>query len=102
MIRAIEVKSYVIIAISFGHVGYLWITGPLSFGITLPFILNLIFNFLFTIIQFRWRNFALASMDVVAVWATLVWALIAIFPLVSWVAYLNLPYLAWVSFASVL
>jgi len=66
------------------------------------FLLNLIFNFLFTTIQFKLRNFALAAVDVLAVWATLVWALVAIWPVAPWVAYLNLPYLAWVTFASVL
>ena len=93
---------YVLIAISFGYVGYLWITGTISFSVALPFVLNLIFNFLFTTIQFRWRNFMLAALDVVAVWATLVWALVVILPLLPWVAYINLPYLAWVSFATVL
>jgi tryptophan-rich sensory protein len=89
-------------AISFGYVGYWWATGMLSVSIALPFVLNLIFNALFTTIQFRWRNFILATIDVLAVWTTLVWALVAILPLVPWVAYINLPYLAWVSFASVL
>ena len=93
---------YMLIAISFGYVGYLWITGVLSFSTVLPFVLNLIFNFLFTTIQFRWHNFTLAALDVVAVWATLVWALVVVLPLVPWVAYINLLYLAWVSFAAML
>ncbi|HVM73915.1 MAG TPA: TspO/MBR family protein [Candidatus Paceibacterota bacterium] len=93
---------YILIAISFGYVGYSWVTGTLSVGIAIPFILNLVFNALFTTIQFRWHNFTLAAVDVLLVWLTLVWALIAIFPIVPWVAYINLPYLAWVSFASVL
>ena len=93
---------YILIAISFGYAGYLWVTGMLSASVALPFVLNLIFNALFTTIQFRWHNFTLAAVDVLHVWVTLVWALIAIFPIVPWVAYINLPYLAWVSFASVL
>ena len=93
---------YILIAISFGFVGLTWAQGGLSVWIALPFLLNLIFNFLFTTIQFKLRNFALAAVDVLAVWATLVWALVAIWPVAPWVAYLNLPYLAWVTFASVL
>ena len=93
---------YILIAISFGYVGYLWTANIVSLGIVLPFVLNLFFNFLFTTIQFRWRNFTLAALDIVAVWATLVWALLVILPIVPWVAYINLPYLAWVSFATVL
>ncbi len=93
---------YALIAISFGYVGFLWFNAVIPFAVALPFILNLIFNFLFTTIQFQWRNFALAAIDVILVWLTLAWALWAIVPIVPWVAYLNLPYLAWVTFATVL
>ena len=93
---------YLLIAISFGYVGHLWVTGAISAVVALPFVLNLIFNFLFTTIQFRLRNFMLATIDVIFVLATLIWALVAIFPIMPWVVYINLPYLAWVSFASVL
>ncbi len=93
---------YVLIAVSFGSVGYVWVTGVIPAAVVLPFALNLIFNALFTIIQFRWRNFTLAAVDVLAVWATLIWALVVILPFMPWVAYVNLPYLVWVSFASVL
>jgi len=93
---------YILIAISFGYVGFLWLRGALPFGVVLPFILNLIFNFLFTPIQFRLRKFTLAALDVILVWLTLGWALWVILPLVPWVAYLNVPYLAWVTFALVL
>jgi tryptophan-rich sensory protein len=93
---------YAIIAVSFGYVGYRWIMGTIPAGVAFPFVLNLVFNALFTTIQFRWRNFALAAVDVLAVWVTLAWALVAILPIAPWVAYSNLPYLAWVSFASVL
>ncbi|HVV39282.1 MAG TPA: TspO/MBR family protein [Candidatus Paceibacterota bacterium] len=93
---------YILIAISFGYVGYMWISGAIATVVAIPFALNLIFNALFTTIQFRWHNFMLATLDVLAVWATLVWALVVILPLIPWVTYSNLPYLAWVSFASVL
>ena len=93
---------YLLIAISFSAVGYEWYRGAIPAIVALPFALNLFFNALFTTIQFRWRNFVLAALDVLLVWATLVWALVAIFPFAPWVAYLNLPYLAWVSFATVL
>ena len=93
---------YVLIALSFGYVGYAWVSGTIPANVALPFALNLVFNFLFTPIQFRWHNFALAALDVLAVWVTLVWALLAVLPFAPWVAYTNLPYLAWVSFATVL
>ena len=93
---------YILIAISFGYAGYLFLEGRVSFLVLLPFLLNLVFNFLYTFIQFRLRNFILASFDVLLVLATLVWALIAIYPTAHWILYINILYLAWVCFATVL
>ena len=93
---------YILIAASFGYVGYLYFSGAISFLLLLPFVLNLIFNFLFTTIQFRWGNFELALVDILLVLATLVWALVGISVLVPWIPLINLPYLAWVLFASIL
>jgi tryptophan-rich sensory protein len=93
---------YIGIAVSFGTVGYEYFKGTLPFSIALPFILNLVANLIFTPIQFGLRNFTLAALDIIVVLATLVWALLAVYPLIPWVAYLNIPYLVWVSFATVL
>jgi tryptophan-rich sensory protein len=70
--------------------------------VALPFVLNLIFNFSFTYFQFGLRNNYLASIDIVLVLATLIWAMIAIFPHMRWVAYINIPYLVWVCIATTL
>jgi benzodiazapine receptor len=93
---------YIIIAISFGYVFYLFFTKKIPFIILLPFILNLIFNFSFTYFQFSLQNNYLASLDILLILGTLVWSLIAIFPYVAWVTYINIPYLLWVSFATIL
>lgn len=66
------------------------------------FALNLVFNFSFTYLQFGLKNNELASLDIVLVLVTLVWALFAIYPYLNWVTYINLPYLAWVLFATAL
>ena len=93
---------YFIIAISFGYVGYLFLKGRISFLILLPFILNLIFNFIFTSLQFGLQSNILAAIDIVLVLGTLIWLLIAIYPIAPWVAYVNIPYFMWVSFATIL
>ena len=93
---------YTIIAISFGYVGYRYVTGQLPFIVVLPFLLNLVFNFAFSPIQFGLQNNLLAAVDILLVLGTLVWALGAIHAYAPWVAYVNIPYLAWVSFATVL
>jgi benzodiazapine receptor len=93
---------YVIIAASYGYVGYLFFKREISFIVVLPFILNLIFNIAFTPIQFGLRNNLLATVDILLVLGTLIWAMIAIYPYTRWVTFVNIPYLAWVCFATVL
>ncbi len=93
---------YAIIAISFGYVAYLYFKGVIPFMVFLPFILNLVFNFAFTPLQFGLKNNLLASIDILLVLATLVWALYAIYTYVPWVTFVNTPYLLWVAFATVL
>ncbi len=93
---------YTIIALSFGVVFYKLFTKQIPFSVALPFILNLVFNFAFTPLQFGLRNNLLASIDIVLVLVTLIWALFAIWPYAKWIALVNIPYLLWVSFATVL
>lgn len=94
---------YAIIAVSFGTVFYRAFTGKLSWTIAMPFVLNLIFNFLFTYLQFGLKNNLLASIDILLILITIVWALYAIWNAsvdLRWVAYINIPYLLWVTFAT--
>ena len=93
---------YAIIFISFGFVFYKIFKKEISHIVALPFVLNLFFNFIFTPIQFGLRNNFLASIDIIFVLVTLIWAIIVIYPRVKWVAYANIPYFLWVSFATVL
>ena len=93
---------YVIIAGTYGYVGYLFFTKKIPFIVLLPFILNIAFNALFTPLQFGLQNNYLATIDILLVLATLIWALVAIFPYVKFVTYANIPYLLWVYFATVL
>lgn len=96
---------YIIIIFSFGAIFYKSLTGDLSFTLTLPFILNLIFNFSFSPIQFKLKNNLLASIDILLILGTLVFSFYSIWnlaPELMWVVYVNIPYLLWVSFATVL
>jgi len=93
---------YVIIFATYGYVFYQVATGKLPRIIALPFILNLVFNALFTPIQFGLKNNLLASIDIFLVLGTLIWALVIIYPHFRWVALANIPYLIWVSFATIL
>ena len=93
---------YILIAISFGYVGFLYFTHVIPFVIFLPFILNIFLNVLFTPIQFGLKNNFLAMLDIIVVLETIVWFMIVIFPISPWVVYSNIPYLLWVSFATIL
>jgi len=93
---------YILIAISFGNVFLMFFQKKISFIIILPFILNLIFNFSFTALQFGLKNNLLAGIDIILVLSTLIWAMIAIYPYARWVTYIQIPYLVWVSFATIL
>jgi len=93
---------YTVIAVSFGYVGYLYFTGKIPFLVFLPFVLNVVFNFAFTPLQFGLQNNLLAAIDILLVLGTLLWALYVIYPYAAWVTYVNIPYVLWVAFASVL
>lgn len=93
---------YILIAISFGKVFLLFWKKRITFNIALPFILNLIFNFSFTPLQFGLRNNLLAAVDIILVLITLIWSMRVIYRFSGWIAYIQIPYLLWVSFATVL
>jgi benzodiazapine receptor len=93
---------YAIIAVSFGTVFYKVYTKQIPWIIALPFALNLVFNFSFTYFQFGLKNNLLASIDILLILSTLIWAMVAIYPYVKWITYIQIPYLLWVAFAAVL
>ena len=93
---------YVLIFISFGKVFLMGFKKEIAFIVVLPFILNLLFNFIFTPIQFGLRNNILAALDILLILGTLIWAMVAIYPHAPWIAYIQIPYLLWVSFATIL
>lgn len=93
---------YLVIFVSFAAVFGMAFQKKVGFMIVLPFILNLIANVAFTPLQFGLRSNVLASIDILIVLGTLVWAMRAIYPFAPWVSYAQIPYLLWVSFATVL
>lgn len=96
---------YAIIAVTYGTVFYKAFKGKLPWRVALPFALNLVFNLAFTPIQFGLKNNLLATLDILLVSGTLIWALVAVWrasPDLRWVVYANIPYLLWGLFATAL
>ena len=93
---------YPIIVASFGFVLVQAIRRKLPRVIALPFAINLVANLIFTPIQFDMRNLPLAAVDILIVWVTIIWMMIAVWKHYRWVAVAQVPYFAWVSLATVL
>lgn len=93
---------YLLIAISFGAVLMFSIQQTLPLIVVLPFVVNLMANLAFTPLQFTLKSNTLASIDIVIVLGSLLWAMTAIFPYAPWILYMQIPYLLWVSFATLL
>ena len=93
---------YVLIAISFSKVFLMAWKKEIPYIVALPFLLNLVFNFSFTYLQFGLKNNFLSALDIIFVLGTLIWAIISIYPYAKWIACIQIPYLLWVSFATIL
>jgi benzodiazapine receptor len=93
---------YPVIVTSFGFVFVQAFRRKLSRRVALSFAVNLVANLLFMPVFAGLRSVPLAAVDILIVWATLVWCVVAVWPHYEWVAIAQLPYFLWVSVATVL
>lgn len=93
---------YPIILISFGYVFVQVTRRKFPWRVALPFAINLVANLVFTPIQFGWRNLDLAAVDILIVWGTIIWMMVAVWKYAKWVAVAQVPYFVWVTIATVL
>jgi len=93
---------YPIIIVSFGFVFVQAYRRKMERKIALPFAINLVANLLFMPFFSGLRSVPLAAVDIVIVWATIIWMTVAIWKHHKWVAVVQVPYFVWVSIATVL
>jgi tryptophan-rich sensory protein len=93
---------YPVIIVTFGYVFVQAFRKKIPWIIACPFAINLAANLAFTPIQFGMRSLPLAAVDIVIVWITIIWMMVAIWKHYKWVAVAQLPYFIWVSIATVL
>ncbi len=93
---------YPIILVTFGFVFVQAIRKNLPGKVALPFAINIVANLIFTPIQFGLRNLPLAAADILIVWGTIIWMMLAIWTHYRWIAIAQIPYFVWVSLATVL
>lgn len=84
------------------YVLILYFKGNIGLKVAIPFWLNMIFNLIFTPIQFGLRNNLLAMVDIYLILVTIIWAVIVIWPISKLAAFAFVPYLVWVAIATVL
>lgn len=100
--RPVWLILYILIIASFGTLFYKVIRRKIPVRCALPFLLNLIFNVAFPILQFGLHNNFLASIDILLTLGTLIWAMMITCPYARWIAISNIPYALWLLFATAL
>jgi tryptophan-rich sensory protein len=93
---------YPIIFVTFAFVAVQAVRRKLPWKAALPFAINLAANLAFTPIQFGLRSLLLAAVDILVVWGTIIWMVVAIWKYYRWVAVAQVPYFTWVSIATTL
>jgi len=93
---------YPIIFVSFGYVMWMVFKKKWPRKVAVPFILNIIFNLIFSPIQFGLQNNLLAALDITLVVITLIWAMRAVWKWSRLITYAQVPYLLWGLFATLL
>ena len=93
---------YPVILVSFGFVFVQAFHKRLPWRVALPFAVNIVANLLFMPIFAGLRSVPLAAADILIVWATIIWCVVAVWPVYKWVAVAQMPYFVWVSLATVL
>jgi tryptophan-rich sensory protein len=93
---------YPVILVSFGYVFVQAYRAKIGRKTAIPFAINLVANLLFMPIFSGLRNVPLAAVDIVIVWATIIWCVIAVWWHIKWVGVAQGPYFVWVSIAMVI
>ncbi len=66
------------------------------------FAFQLILNFIWSFIFFKYHNLGLAFIEIILMWFSIVYMIFIFYKTSKIAALVNIPYLVWVSFASVL
>jgi tryptophan-rich sensory protein len=66
------------------------------------FCIQLVLNFCWSFIFFKFHLIGMAFVEIILIWMSIIWMILAFSKINKTAAYLQIPYLLWVSFASVL
>lgn len=91
----------IIIAVNI-YILIMFFKDKINIMIALPFWLNILFNIVFTPIQFGLKNNLFAMLDIYLILITIIWAMITIWPFSKIITLAFVPYLIWVFIATIL
>jgi len=66
------------------------------------FAIQLVLNFFWSIIFFRFHAVGIALAEIVLMWLTILWMIVAFYRVNKTASLIQLPYISWVSFAAIL
>lgn len=92
---------YLIMGISLYRIWRLPATEERNYAIKI-FALQMILNFFWSLIFFKWHLIGLALVEIIVMWIAIAMMIHHFRKLDAAAGYMNIPYLLWVSFASVL
>lgn len=93
---------YIMMAISFWLIWKSDASESLKNKAILLFGIQLILNFFWSIIFFRFHQLGFAFAEIIAMWVFILLSILAFYPVSKPAAIMLIPYLCWVSFATVL
>lgn len=66
------------------------------------FVIQLVLNFFWSILFFRFQAVGIALVEILLMWSSILWMIVAMYRVHKPAALLQIPYLCWVSFATAL
>ena len=101
-ISLIWATLYPVIIVSFVFVFVKAFRDKIPRIVAVPFAINLVANLLFMPLFAGLRSVPMAAVDIVIVWATIIWCVVAVWPHCRYVAVAQGPYFVWVSIATII
>ncbi len=90
---------YLIILITFVVVFYKVFTGKYENAVAVPFLCNIVFNVAYAPLHFYYRDYFFSTVDIILIFITILWAIVAIWPKSKIIGLIQLPYFFWVTYA---
>jgi tryptophan-rich sensory protein len=93
---------YLMMGFAWGHINTLSIDQETKKTANSLFIIQLIFNFLWSIIYFGFHSIQYAFIDIILLWLSLICTIYQFFKISKLAGWLLIPYLLWTSYAAIL